>query len=120
MLNENAFIEFWGRMSKAGEGGTANSAAGIGAEEEAALEEDDQEGEGGGGKADLKKLARSIDVDEVAKVLKVRLISFTHASFHRHSILLLSSALIVAFLSMHYSFSHIFELWKLTVISCIE
>lgn len=64
MLGENAFVEFWGRMNKAGEAGT--DIPGVEEEEEA-------EGEGSGGKADLKKLAKSIDIGEVAVVLKVYL-----------------------------------------------
>ncbi|KIJ53807.1 hypothetical protein M422DRAFT_25572 [Sphaerobolus stellatus SS14] len=60
MLGENAFLEFWGRMSKAEE-----DTAGV-----PAAEDEEEEGEEGGGKADLKKLAKSIDLDEIAKVLK--------------------------------------------------
>jgi hypothetical protein len=68
MLGENAFIEFWGRLAKLdGEGVNG----GVKAEDEG--EED--EGAGGGGKADMKALAKTIDLGEMQKVLKV---SFYH------------------------------------------
>jgi hypothetical protein len=68
MLGENAFIEFWGRLAKLdGEGVNG----GVKAEDEG--EED--EGAGGGGKADMKALAKTIDLGEMQKVLKV---SFHH------------------------------------------
>ncbi|KAF8522886.1 hypothetical protein BU17DRAFT_75079 [Hysterangium stoloniferum] len=62
MLGENAFLEFWGRMGKAGGAGTEG---GVPADDE-----EEEDGEGGGGKADLKKLAKGIDINEVGKVLK--------------------------------------------------
>lgn len=63
MLEENAFLEFWGRMSKVG---------GEGIEGGVKIEDEDEEGgEGGGGKADMKKLAKQIDEDEFGRVLKV-------------------------------------------------
>ena len=64
MLGENAFLEFWGRMSKAESGEEGTGIPGV-------EEEEGEEGEGGGGKADLKKLAKSIDIEEAATVLKV-------------------------------------------------
>jgi hypothetical protein len=69
MLGENAFLEFWGRMNKAGGAGTEG---GVPADDE----DDEEGGEGGGGKADLKKLAKMIDINEVGKVLKVHNFSF--------------------------------------------
>jgi hypothetical protein len=75
MLKENAFVEFWGRVGKMGV---------VEAEEKARLgkvvfgdEQGDngademEEGEGGGGKADLKSLAKGIDVKEIERVLRV-------------------------------------------------
>jgi heat shock protein beta len=64
MLGENAFVEFWGRLGKMGGEGVNG---GVKADEEG--EEDD--GTGGGGKADMKQLAKSIDLKEMQKVLKV-------------------------------------------------
>jgi hypothetical protein len=64
MLGENAFVEFWGRLAKMGGEGVNG---GVKADEDG--EED--EGEGGGGKADMKALAKTIDLREMQKVLKV-------------------------------------------------
>jgi heat shock protein beta len=64
MLGENAFVEFWGRLGKIGGEGVNG---GVKADE---FEEED-EGEGNGGKADMKALAKSIDLREMEKVLKV-------------------------------------------------
>ena len=65
MLHENSFVEFWGRLSKLG---------GEGADGGVKREDDDGEGEGeaGGGNVDMKKLAKSVDITEMEKVLKVR------------------------------------------------
>jgi hypothetical protein len=64
MLSENSFVDFWGRLGKIGGEGVNG---GVKAEQEG--EED--EGEGGGGKADMKALAKSIDLHEMQKVLTV-------------------------------------------------
>jgi hypothetical protein len=65
MLHENSFVEFWGRLGKLGgegvEGGVQRDEVG-----------DEGEGEGGGGNVDMKKLAKSVDITEMEKVLKVR------------------------------------------------
>ncbi|TDL16406.1 hypothetical protein BD410DRAFT_844451 [Rickenella mellea] len=72
MLGENAFVEFWGRLSKIG---------GEGVDGGVKMDEDDTEdGEGGGGKADLKALAKTVDIREMELVLKndKRFKSFNH------------------------------------------
>jgi hypothetical protein len=65
MLLENSFVEFWGRLNKLGgegvDGGVKRDDGG-----------DEDEGEGGGGIVDMKKLAKSVDITEIEKVLKVR------------------------------------------------
>jgi hypothetical protein len=65
MLQENSFVEFWGRLGKLGgegvEGGVRRDDDG-----------DDGDGEGGGGNVDMKKLAKSVDITEMERVLKVR------------------------------------------------
>jgi len=65
MLHENSFVEFWGRLGKLGgegvEGGVKRADDG-----------DEDIGEGGGGNVDMKKLAKSVDITEMEKVLKVR------------------------------------------------
>lgn len=66
MLHENAFVEFWGRLGKIGGEGVEG---GVKADDED-LPED--EGEGGGGRVDMKVLAKSVDLREMEKVLKVR------------------------------------------------
>jgi len=67
MLHENSFVEFWGRLGKLGgdgvEGGVKRDGDG---------DEGEGEGEGGGGNVDMKKLAKSVDITEMEKVLKVR------------------------------------------------
>jgi hypothetical protein len=63
MLAENSFVEFWGRLGKIGGEGVDG---GVKADEM-----EDDEGEGGGGKVDMKVLAKSVDVGEMEKVLKV-------------------------------------------------
>jgi hypothetical protein len=63
MLNENSFVEFWGRLGKLGGEGVDG---GVKADE---LGED--EGEGGGGKVDMKALAKTVDVGDMDKVLRV-------------------------------------------------
>ncbi|TDL21917.1 hypothetical protein BD410DRAFT_723793, partial [Rickenella mellea] len=77
MLGENAFVEFWGRLSKIG---------GEGVDGGVKMDEDDTEdGEGGGGKADLKTLAKSVDIKEMELVLKndKRFTSFDHVPEQR-------------------------------------
>lgn len=65
MLTENAFVEFWGRLSKlSGEGVDG----GVKAEEL-----DGDEGEGFGGKVDMKALAKNVDLSDIVKVLKVEI-----------------------------------------------
>lgn len=65
MLHENSFVDFWGRLGKIGgegvEGGVKRDDNG-----------DEDEGEAGGGNVDMKKLAKSVDITEMEKVLKVR------------------------------------------------
>lgn len=65
MLVENSFVEFWGRLNKIG---------GDGADGGVTRDDDghEDEGEGGGGNVDMKKLAKSVDITEMEKVLKVR------------------------------------------------
>ncbi|KAL0949962.1 hypothetical protein HGRIS_009982 [Hohenbuehelia grisea] len=73
MLSENSFVEFWGRLGKIGGEGVEG---GVKADE---LGED--EGEGGGGKVDMKVLAKSVDVEDMEKVLRndKRYVMFDHA-----------------------------------------
>ena len=72
MLHENSFVEFWGRLGKLGgesvEGGVKRDDGG-----------DEDEGEGGGGNVDMKKLAKSVDITEIEKVLKVRVRHFSRS-----------------------------------------
>jgi heat shock protein beta len=64
MLHENSFVEFWGRLGKLeGEGVNGGVQRDDGGDEE--------EGEGVGGNVDMKKLAKSVDITEMEKVLKV-------------------------------------------------
>jgi hypothetical protein len=63
MLGESSSIELWGRLGKIGGEGVEG---GIKAND---LGED--EGEGGGSKVDMKQLAKTIDVEEIEKVLGV-------------------------------------------------
>jgi hypothetical protein len=67
MLLENSFIEFWGRLSKLGGEGVDG---GVKRDDDG----DEDEGEGGGGNVDMKKLAKTVDITEMEKVLKVRAI----------------------------------------------
>lgn len=76
MMNENAFVQFWGGMRKAeGEGEEERrlrkGGGGLGGNEESDSEE--EEGEEGGGKGDLMGMARKIDLREIEAVLKVSL-----------------------------------------------
>jgi heat shock protein 90kDa beta len=64
MLHENAFVEFWGRLSKLGGEGVDG---GVKRDDD----DDDDEGEGGGN-VDMKKLAKSVEMTEMERVLKVR------------------------------------------------
>ncbi|KDQ64486.1 hypothetical protein JAAARDRAFT_117992 [Jaapia argillacea MUCL 33604] len=79
MLHENSFVEFWGRLRNLGGEGVEG---GVKADD-AGLEED--EGEAGGGKADMKVLAKSIDIGEMLKVLRndKRYLMFDHAPEQR-------------------------------------
>jgi transcription elongation regulator 1 len=78
MLQENSFVEFWGRLGKIGgegvEGGVKRDDGG-----------DEDAGEGGGGNVDMKKLAKSVDITEMVKVLKgdQRYIMFDHVPEQR-------------------------------------
>jgi len=65
MLHENSFVEFWGRLGKIGGEGVEGGVKRDG-------DSDEDEGEGGGGNVDMKKLAKSVDITEIEKVLKVR------------------------------------------------
>ena len=60
MLNENSFVEFWGRLGKIG---------GKGVDESIKYDDigDDAEEE----QVDMKALAKSVDLKEMIKVLKV-------------------------------------------------
>jgi hypothetical protein len=63
MMSENSFVEFWGRLGKIG-GESVNSG----------LQMDGEDiGEGGDGdeKVDMKALAKTVDIKEMEKVLKV-------------------------------------------------
>lgn len=62
MLAENSFVEFWGRLGKIG---------GEGVNGGVKADEDDDESEGLGTKVDMKELAKSVDVEEMEKVLRV-------------------------------------------------
>jgi hypothetical protein len=66
MLTENAFVEFWGRLGKIGGEGVNG---GVATED---MGED--EGEGFGGKVDMKALAKNLDLEDVVRVLKVRIL----------------------------------------------
>lgn len=61
MLNENAFVEFWGRLGKIGGKGIDETIKGDD------IGEDDEEGV-----VDMKALAKTVDLKEVVMVLKVR------------------------------------------------
>lgn len=62
MMSENAFLEFWGRLGKIGGKGVDETI-----QNDDIGEEESEEGE----RVDMKKLAKGIDVKEIAKVLKV-------------------------------------------------
>lgn len=64
MLAENSFVEFWGRLGKIGGQGVDKS---IKADD---IGEDDED------VVDMKTLAKSVDLKEMVKVLKVRLCSY--------------------------------------------
>ena len=61
MMEENSFVEFWGRLSKIG-GQGVNGGLEIDAEDI---------GETGEEKVDMKTLAKNVDIKEMEKVLKV-------------------------------------------------
>ncbi|EIW76097.1 hypothetical protein CONPUDRAFT_130448 [Coniophora puteana RWD-64-598 SS2] len=63
MLNENSFVEFWGRLNKIGGEGAEG---GVKADDVG----DEDEGEGFGGKVDMKVLAKNVDISDMVKVLK--------------------------------------------------
>ena len=69
MLNENAFVEFWGRVRKMQEGGEGGMKVEVDDEDLAGEGHGDDERE----QADLKTLAKSVDVQEIERVLKVSL-----------------------------------------------
>ncbi|EGN93056.1 hypothetical protein SERLA73DRAFT_79097 [Serpula lacrymans var. lacrymans S7.3] len=77
MLNENSFVEFWGRLGKIGGEGADG---GVKADE---IGED--EGEAFGGKVDMKVLAKNVDITDMEKVLKndKRYIMFQHVPEQR-------------------------------------
>ena len=65
MLNENSFIDFWGRIRKMREKGRDGMKVEI--------DDEDLIGENGDeDKVDLKALAQSVDVQEIERVLKVQ------------------------------------------------
>lgn len=61
MLDENAFVEFWGRLGKIGGKGVDETikADDIGEDSEEAV--------------DMKALAKTVDLNEMVKVLRVRI-----------------------------------------------
>lgn len=65
MLSENAFVEFWGRLGKIGGKGVDESIKGDD------IGEDSEEGI-----VDMKALAKTVDLKEIVKVLRVRHILF--------------------------------------------
>ena len=75
MLQENSFVKFWGRIGKMGvvedEEKARLDKVVFGDEQGDTGADEMEEGEGGGGKADLKSLARGIDVKEMDRVLRV-------------------------------------------------
>lgn len=75
MLKENSFVKFWGRVGKMGvvedEEKARLDKVVFGDEQGDTGADETEEGEGGGGKADLKSLARGIDVKEMDRVLRV-------------------------------------------------
>ncbi|EIN10749.1 hypothetical protein PUNSTDRAFT_85044 [Punctularia strigosozonata HHB-11173 SS5] len=81
MLGENSFVEFWGRLNKMTE---EKVSQGVKFEDE---EDEEADGEGGGGRADIKTLAKSIDLKEITKVVKndKRYIVFDHVPEQREA-----------------------------------
>lgn len=67
MLHENAFVEFWGRLRNIKEASEGGMKVEVGAEDLAGEEAAGEES----GKVDLKALAKSVDVQEIERVLKV-------------------------------------------------
>ncbi len=67
MLSENSFVEFWGRLGKIGGKGVDES-----------IKYDDIGDDGEEEQVDMKALAKSVDLKEVIKVLKV-----SHRARHR-------------------------------------
>jgi hypothetical protein len=64
MLQENTFVEFWGRLSKMSD---VKLDQGLQVANED-IGEDDEEGQN---KVDMKALAKTVDIGEMVKVLKV-------------------------------------------------
>lgn len=60
MLNENSFVEFWGRLGKIGGKGV-----------DASIKYDDIGDDGDEEQVDMKALAKTVDLKEIVKVLKV-------------------------------------------------
>lgn len=75
MLQENSFVKFWGRVGKMGvvedEEKVRLGKVVFGDEQGDTGADETEEGEGGGGKADLKSLAKGVDVKEMERVLRV-------------------------------------------------
>jgi hypothetical protein len=63
MMGENSFVEFWGRLSKMKE---VTLGQGLQITSEDIGEEDEE-----GNKIDMKALAKTVDIGEMVKVLKV-------------------------------------------------
>ncbi|KDR83759.1 hypothetical protein GALMADRAFT_236117 [Galerina marginata CBS 339.88] len=75
MMEENSFVEFWGRLSKIGGEGVSGG-----------LQIDAEDiGEDGEEKVDMKALAKNVDIREMEKVLKndKRYITFDHVADQR-------------------------------------
>jgi hypothetical protein len=66
LLEENSFVEFWGKVGKI-EGEVVDGGTVPGEQDDPAADD----GEQGGGKADLKTLAKAITEKEIERVLKV-------------------------------------------------
>lgn len=64
MMSENSFVEFWGRLGKIGGQGVGDSLKLDGEDIGEAGEEEE--------KVDMKALAKTVDIKEMEKVLKVR------------------------------------------------
>ncbi|TFY72957.1 hypothetical protein EVG20_g20 [Dentipellis fragilis] len=78
MLQENSFVEFWGRLKQIGGEGAEG-----GVKRDDTVDED--EGEAGGGNVDMKALAKNVDITYMEKVLKndKRYIMFDHVPEQR-------------------------------------